>query len=170
MSQPNWKALANLGDAKPIDYGGYFVLEDTTGVYLPEVELIEINPESEEEEEEGEENQSPEEENDSPYAWVYRFILEKHTFENGVLSDNPYHKDCAVWYAKDLPSVSSSVDIPEEELRALLLSEDPIKRALGYRGIVYHFGPDEFDSYPLRLSRKELAERLSDEKYKLPKA
>jgi len=28
--------VANLGDANPIDNGGFFVLRDTTGVYPPE--------------------------------------------------------------------------------------------------------------------------------------
>ena len=40
MSQPVWSCIANLGDVNPIDYGGYFVYIDTTGVYPPEAELL----------------------------------------------------------------------------------------------------------------------------------
>ena len=41
MSQPIWKFVANLGDADPITYGGFFVFTDETGVYAPEAELLE---------------------------------------------------------------------------------------------------------------------------------
>ncbi len=41
--QPKWKLLANLGDANPIDYGGYFVYRDETGVYRDEAEKL-ISP------------------------------------------------------------------------------------------------------------------------------
>ena len=41
--QPKWKLLANLGDANPIDYCGYFVYRDETGVYRDEAEKL-ISP------------------------------------------------------------------------------------------------------------------------------
>ena len=37
--QPVWKFIANLGDANPIEHGGYFIFEDLTGVYSPEGEV-----------------------------------------------------------------------------------------------------------------------------------
>lgn len=38
--QPRWKLVAQLGDVHPIDYGGYFVYRDTTGVYEEEAEVL----------------------------------------------------------------------------------------------------------------------------------
>ena len=38
--QPKWKLIAQLGDVNPIDYGGYFIYEDETGVYPPEGEKL----------------------------------------------------------------------------------------------------------------------------------
>ena len=40
MSQPQWKLVAQLGDVHPIDYGGCFVYVDETGVYDPEMEIL----------------------------------------------------------------------------------------------------------------------------------
>lgn len=73
--QPTWKLIANLGDVHPIDYGGYFVYVDETGTYEAEAELLEV----------------PEDE-DRTYR-VYRFILDRCTLTNGVLSDNKFHPD-----------------------------------------------------------------------------
>jgi hypothetical protein len=44
MSQPVWQFVANLGDASPIDHGGYFVFKDKTGVYPCEAEYLEPPP------------------------------------------------------------------------------------------------------------------------------
>src|ERR1039458_5750984 len=55
------KLVAQLGDASPIDYGGYFIYEDDTGVYAPEGELLE-SPDTDE----------------TPEGWkVYRFSLDR---------------------------------------------------------------------------------------------
>lgn len=43
MSQPVWKLIANLGDVGCPDYTGYFLFEDETGVYAPELERIDPN-------------------------------------------------------------------------------------------------------------------------------
>ena len=40
-NQPNWVFVCNLGDASQIEHGGKFVYVDTTGVYRPEVVLLE---------------------------------------------------------------------------------------------------------------------------------
>jgi hypothetical protein len=66
MSQPIWKFVVNLGDTDPIENGGYFVFTDETGVYPPEVELLEEPAE------------------DSKTWTVYRFVLENCTFASDI--------------------------------------------------------------------------------------
>jgi hypothetical protein len=146
MSQPTWKLIANLGDMNPIDYGGYFVYVDETGVYQPEAELL-IAPEEE----------------DSGEPWmVYRFVLERCTCIDGILSDNPFHRDHPVWFAKPeteradrpqdttyLSNVADFIGQPVSELIAGLCSEDPIARARVYRAIGDYHGFENLDSYPL---------------------
>jgi hypothetical protein len=78
--QPVWKLLANLGDISPFDYGGYFVYLDETGMYPEEAELLELENENEEDEEK------------IRYT-VRRFVLERCTLVDGVLSDNKFHPD-----------------------------------------------------------------------------
>jgi len=36
MSDPKWALVAQLGDADPVDHGGFFVFVDTTGKYDPQ--------------------------------------------------------------------------------------------------------------------------------------
>ena len=82
-AQPVWKLLANIGDVHPIEYGGYFVFVDETGVYPPEAELL-ISPDSD----------------DAPEGWVaYRFILDPCTYVDGILSDNHFHPELPAWFA-----------------------------------------------------------------------
>ena len=146
-NQPTWKVIANLGDTDPVSYGGYFVMVDTTGVYVPEAELIEppcdeVNLE------------------DPEARWtIYRFCLEPHTYINGVLSDNKYHPERAARYAHRICGVAECVDTLVEEFIAALTGDDPIAKASAYRELVMYFGPDEFDDYPLELTYQEVVER-----------
>lgn len=150
-NQPKWKFIANLGDVDPIEYGGYFVKIDTTGVYPPEVEVL-IEPC------EGEEQ-----------VWtVYRFILEACTFENGILSDNEFHPDHHVWFAKPesekvkrpqdttyLSGICKTMDVKADELIKQFCSDDPLERASAWHNVGEYHGWDNLDQYPLRLNRKE---------------
>lgn len=68
MSQPQWKFVANLGDADPIENGGAFVFIDETGVYPPEVEILE----------------EPAEDNGPKHWHVYRFSLDHCTFASDI--------------------------------------------------------------------------------------
>ena len=144
MSQPKWKLIAQLGDASPVEHGGYWVFEDTTGVYAPEAELFEPNDET-------------------GGGDVYRFSLDKCTYIDGVLSDNKFHPDVAVWYADDIPSIEASCD--HEHLIADLCSESTVIRAWAYRSLVGYHGPYEFDQYPLTLTKRESKRRYNTKKY-----
>lgn len=141
MSQPTWKCIANLGDVDYLEYGGYFVFEDTTGVYPPEAELL----------------QEPCE--DETRYTVHRFVLEPCTFVDGVLSDNasPTH---SAWFADSLQSIADFVGMTYLELVIALCDtstrEGAIKeRAHAWRAIGDYHGFDNLDSYPLMLTRAE---------------
>ena len=159
-NQPSWKLIANLGDASPVDYGGFFVYEDTTGVYPPEAELL-ISPDDD----------------DAPEGWiVYRFILDQCTFENGILSDNKFHPELSAWFAKPEPerkdrpqdttylkNVADSIGSTEAELIKQLCSDNAIERAEAYRAIGEYHGFENLDSYPLTFhSRNKVEARYSE--------
>jgi hypothetical protein len=157
MSQPKWKFLANLGDTHPLTYGGWFVYEDETGVYPPEAEVVVLDDETED-----------------PHYTVYRFVLEPHTFVNGVLSDNPSHPDHPVWYAAKDPGhkerhgydgwtnfcrMAEAIGKTPEEFAAMFCSPDPRVRAMAYREVAEYHGYDELDQYPLKMRKRELRKR-----------
>jgi hypothetical protein len=156
MSQPTWKMVANLGDASPLDYGGYFVFEDETEVYPPEAELLELVDENDE---------------NSAYI-VFRFILERCTWQNGILSDNLFNPDHAAWFAQPeskraerpqdstyLRDVADYCGIDEQVLRMQFCSPLSIERANAYRCIGEYHGFENLDSYPLTISRQEAESR-----------
>jgi len=89
--QPVCKFLANLGDANPIEHGGFAVFVDETGVYAPECELLE----------------TPEETGRRDWS-VRRIICERCTFINGVLSDNKFHPAKPAWFADKLGAMAST--------------------------------------------------------------
>lgn len=180
--QPEWECIANLGDADPITYGGLLVYVDKTGVYPPEVEVIE-----ERENESYEEDFDPEEHGEDGYDedkheelhWsIYRTPLDRCTYnpETECLSDNKFHPDKSAWFSQTkqeraerpqdsgLESVCSAMGIERDELIRLLCSEDPLELAEGYRCIAGTWGWHEFDQYPLEIkSRSEMEERYKDD-------
>lgn len=158
--QPTWKLLRNIGGVDPIGAmdAGHLVYEDTTGVYGHESEVVvPIDDDGREE-------------------WiVYRFGLDKCTYENGVLSDNQFHKDHAAWFAKPeseranrpqdttyLSGVAECTGISVEELIEAFCSDDPIARAFAYEQIGHYHGFENLDNYPLRLTREEAEKRYAD--------
>ena len=145
--QPRWRLVANLGDTTPLEYGGYFVYRDATGVYPPEAELL----------------REPEDGNalDDPAArWtVYRFILEPCTFVDGVLSDNPFHPGHAVWFADSLVGLASFTGQTELELITAFCSDDARVRADAWRTVGDYHGYENLDSYPIELTRAEVKRR-----------
>lgn len=144
MSQPTWKFVANLGDASPIEYGGYFIYVDETGVYAPEGEWLE----------------SPDDDNGT---WVVRrFSLERCTFIDGVLSDNRFHPEHAAWFARDIAGVASFIGVETSELIEWLCSEDVLERADAWRAIGDYHGFANLDDYPLTLNKSEVEARYAD--------
>lgn len=155
--QPTWKLIANLGDVNPVDYGGYFVYVDETGVYPPEAELL-VSPDDD----------------DSGEGWtVYRFTLDRCTFVDGVLSDNLFHPEMSAWFAMPESNRASrpqdttylsNVDQDVESLIADFCSDDPLNRAQAYRAIGDYHGFENLDSYPLHFaSRDEVEARYAVE-------
>lgn len=135
--QPDWKFIANIGDANPAEEGGVFLYEDKTGVYAPEAEILEPRRHG---------------------VWkIHRVVLTKCTFEDGVLSDNPFHKDKPAWFAGKIGSTINTCDHPD--IIAHLCGDDIIDRARAYQSLWEYHGLENFDGYPLTLD--PLAERYT---------
>lgn len=166
MSQPKWQCIAQLGDVGYVDYGGYFVLVDTTGVYPPEVEVLE--PPTDDDWIAGRYTQSA--------RWtVYRFVLEACTFVNGILSDNQFHPDHPAWFANPhgkgeqyvvLGDLASFGGADTLELIRQFTSADPLQRACAWRLIGEYHGFHELDQYPLALRQGEVTRRYRKAQYK----
>jgi len=155
--QPKWKLIANIGDTHPLDYGGYFIYRDETGVYPEEAELL-LEP--------------AEGEND--YT-IYRFILDRLKLKDGYLVPLDYDSSWRhpverydAWFHRDLGSIASFVGTTKEDLEAAFTSKDPLVRAEAYRAIGDYHGWDNLDSYPLtNLSRSEVEKRYRDDLKKI---
>lgn len=152
-NQPIWREIAQLGDADPVSYGGYFIYQDETGVYAPEGEWL-ASPDTD----------------DAPEGWtVHRFSLDRCTYtepENDgggpyakVLSDNPYHPFHPAWFADDLHKVADFIGESVDVLREWFCSEDIQERAFAYRAIGEYHGFDNLDGYPLTFKRRKEVER-----------
>lgn len=174
-NQPVYKFLANLGDAGPLEYGGYFIYEDSTGVYSAQATLLETYDETVE----IINRCSKCEDIESPctkhagltYAMEYHFDLDRCTWINGILSDNKFHPDFPVWFASPeteqqtrpqdttyLSKVAESIGMDLDELRMLFCSDNPVERAQAYRAVADYHGIENFDSYPLTWTVGQLAE------------
>jgi hypothetical protein len=161
-AQPKWKEIAQLGDVHPIDYGGYFIYEDETGVYEPEGEYLE-SPDSD----------------DAPEGWtVYRFTLERKKIfedeETHQLYLVPFRYDNTwphavsqydEWFHKDLAAVAQSSGIELKALRESFCSDDPKVRAWAYREIGQYHGFANLDAYPLQFKERRHIERRYAEKH-----
>ena len=164
--QPEWELVGNLGDINVVDCGGFLVYHDKTGVYQPEVELYE-----------------PWNDSDKPHGgMMYRFILEpprfktfkryigtdgrEYQYQDRTLLDFPsergssWHWYCE-WWVKYLDSIATSAGTTKFHLLRELFSTNPMQRASAYCDIVGHFGPDEFDSYPVELTEVEAQARYA---------
>ena len=194
--QPDWDVVGCVGDASPLIYGGGFVYVDKTGVYCPEVELIEAPEETEtvclnekdlpDEDAEDFDPDAPKVEPiyDERGKWtVYRFLLEDCTYIDGILSDNKYHPQLSAWFAgteakrKERPQDSTYLnDIADfcgmscEDLVALFISADPMERAFAWMKVGDYHGYENLDSYPLEFtSLKEMRERYKEDVENLQK-
>ena len=126
--QPTWNMIANIGDVDYVTYGGTLVYTDTTGVYSPEAEVI-VPLDN---------------------TWlVYRYILDRCTYVNGVLSDNKYHPEHPAWFADDLASICETHGADLDDTIQQLCSNDPVERAFAYQMIGEYHGWENFDGYPM---------------------
>ena len=141
-NQPDWQVIAQLGDASPVDYGGYWILRDRTGVYAPEGRYL-VSPDDD----------------GAPEGWqLYRFSLDRCKVVDGYLV--PFGYDAATyphpvsayeeWFADDLAGIAACCDYPggADGLRADLCAEDAIRRAWAYRAIGEYHGMGDLDHYP----------------------
>lgn len=155
-NQPAWKLVANLGDANPIEHGGLFVFEDTTGAYPPEIELIE-QPSEEFEDYSTDSGWKP-----SARWTVRRAVCEPCTYVCGVLSDSPSYPKIEAWFADAIDSVAESSGMERDEFIRMITVGTVVERAEAWRIIGDYFGWDTLDSYPLELTRKEAIARLAN--------
>lgn len=160
--QPDWQFIANLGDEKPLDYGGYFVYRDETGVYEEEAELlVVVDPAVDEESDQ------------RPFYTIYRIILERMKLADGYLVPfayteawpHPVQRYDAWFHGKlaEIAETSGFYGVTKETLELAFSSADPLARADAYRAVADHEGWENFDSYPLTpLTRAQVQKRYSE--------
>ncbi len=139
------KLITNLGDADPIEHGGFFVFET-------EDEEIRIEMWVQQDEE-------------SSKHLVYEFDCERCTYGNGVLSDNKSHPEISAWFGKpkDLERLADCFGTSPAEFIFDICSDDPIRRAMAWRMVGEYFGYENLDSEPLKKTSAELRTRLSEQ-------
>jgi hypothetical protein len=150
--QPEWELVGTIGDRNPVEYGGGYVFRDKTGVYDPEVEWVEPM------------DGAPKN-GVTPCMTVYRVPMERHTYIDGILSDNPHHPALSVWYADDLDSLCRCCDCDRDEMIENLCSTDPVANAWAYETLASYHGWYEFDQDPLTLTADEAEKRYEEPKY-----
>lgn len=151
MYQPNYQLVANLGDANPLDHGGFFVYKDQEGRHDPLVEWF-----------------------DPERLQVWRFELEPLVDHKGMLVPAEMYAQrkqlpkpvgaWEVWFSKHVPYAADHNGMKAAELRRLLCSKDILNRARGYQ-IMAEIDPQGFDPEgPLQLASKtEAALRYQEE-------
>lgn len=148
--QPIWEFLRNLGDEDPLEHGGFFVYRDKTGAYAEEIEHL------------------------TPMIdrsfLVYRTPIDRLKLVDGYLVPLRYRPEWRhpleqydEWFHEKLDEVAHSIGSTKEELETDFTSPDPIRRAWAYQAVGEHFGWENFDSYPLRLTRAEVKKRFRKE-------
>ena len=151
--QPEWKYIKNLGDASPVEYGGYFIFEDQTNVYSPEAEKWEAETHQ-----------------------VYRIILDLMFLLDGHLIPLSIHqaslthslphpiKDYIEWFDKDIKSIESCMGMKTGEYIKMFCSNDPLELARAYEALYDYCGWENGDSYPLTLTEEEAEKRYQNYK------
>lgn len=151
-NQPEWKFFANLGDAGPIEHGGYMVFVDATGVYAPEAEIWDPDDKK-----------------------LYRIQLDRlcqlhgdliprsiwDKYEAGHQLPHPIEK-YVVWFNDKIESIAESIGTDPAGLRRMFCSIDPGDLAWAYRELYEHEGWENGDGYPVRMSANEMIKRWKD--------
>jgi hypothetical protein len=146
--QPVWKFVANLGDANPLEYGGFFVFEDETGVYPAEAEYY-----------------------DPDEGKTYRILLERKELWAGHLIPHGFSKrtnlphptgDYIEWFDSYLTAVASVMGIKADYLAFMFTSPFSTVLAEAYRCLGEAEGWDNLDSDPLELTPAEAKQRYKD--------
>ena len=137
MYQPKWRFVENLGDAQPVENGGFFVYRDTTGVY--EVEKLE------------------EPSDDIKIEKAKRCLSRFKTLHDPVDQEGLLVTE--EWFYKDLESVAAAMDTKKELLVAAFCSGDWDERAWAWRCVGDYHGYDNLDSSPSSLTRSEVLKR-----------
>lgn len=158
-AQPKWEFVGNLGDVNPLDYGGYFVYEDSTGVYEAEAALIQPD------------------ENGDNYT-ILRINLERYKIVDGHMVPIRYDpswprpiEHYQPWFHDKLREIAESNGISYEELVSGLTSPDALTLARAYHDLADYLGWVEFDSYPLTpLTRAQVQKKYRKELRKIKEA
>ena len=162
--------LAQLGDVNPYEHGGFYVLLDTdTGEVSAEV--LHVPDEEEFDEEEPEDDESWDRDVHSVGFEVHYLSLDRCTYINGVLSDNPFHPDHPAWFANTrderapnsksgLEALASHIGEDVDILIGRFCSENPVERARAYEALFNYWG-DQTSEGPLELNLAEVKERYS---------
>lgn len=147
--QPKWKIIGRVGDIDPVEYGGGWVKLDLNNRYDPEMEIY-----------------VPE------LGAAYQIILERQevTPEGFLMDAGQYQRRAGLlypleqyesWFSENLDQPAACYGLDVAELRRLLCSLDVMEVAYGYECLIGFYGYDEFDGYPVPLTRAQARERYS---------
>lgn len=154
-NQPSFWCVANIVDqGDPFEYGGGFVLVDRTGIYAPELLILESFSSSV----------------DEYQHQVVTIPLDRVTRikrGNGLhgLSDNRFHPNQEAWFGNptELLRLSEFHDTTYQGLLMRFLAKSPVVRALAYMDAVRYWGPSSFTGDdPPRMLTLEKARLLCD--------
>lgn len=154
-NQPSFWCVANIGDqGDPFEHGGSFVLVDRTGIYTPELLILEHLPSS-----------VGECQHQVVAIPLDRVTRIKHGSGLHGLSDNKFHPDQEAWFGDpaELLRLSEFCGSTYEGLLMEFLAESPAVRALAYMNCVRYWGASNFtgDDSP-RMLTPEKAKLLCD--------
>jgi hypothetical protein len=152
--QPSYWCVANIKDqGDPFEHGGGFVLVDRTGIYTPELLILEHLSGS-----------VGECQHQIETILLDRVTRIKH--ENGLdgLSDNNFHPDHEAWFGNPVKLLQQSkiCDATYEGLLMEFLAESPVVRALAYMDAVRCWGASSFTGNEPRMLTPEKAKLLCD--------
>ncbi len=141
--QPEWEFVANLGDADPIEHGGYMIFVDKTGVYCAEAEYW-----------------------DPDERKLYRIQLDRMDLVEGKLilfrianrslEDRPLPHPLMAY----VEWFDEHVHDPQQ--RQAFCSSNPMQRAMAYRALYEVQGWENGDGYALTMSAEEMTERWKE--------